>query len=216
MEIVTGVPVVAEIVMENKTLLVFSAWEEKIREYAKENHIPIISDEGLLFLEQLVSLKRPKRILEIGTAIGYSAIRMHKICGSEVYTIERDNEMIQQAKKNLEDYPKIKLLEGDALEVFSALAQLKFDFIFIDAAKAQYLKFFELYSPLLSEYGVIVCDNMFFHGLVENTAEYDKQSKGVKGLIRKLNLFRQALLEKEEFLTNIYHIGDGMSVSVRK
>ncbi len=212
----TGVPAVAEIVMENKPLLVFSAWEEKIREYAKENHIPIISDEGLLFLEQLVSLKRPKRILEIGTAIGYSAIRMHKICGSEVYTIERDNEMIQQAKKNLEDYPKIKLLEGDALEVFSALAQLKFDFIFIDAAKAQYLKFFELYSPLLSEYGVIVCDNMFFHGLVENTAEYDKQSKGVKGLIRKLNLFRQALLEKEEFLTNIYHIGDGMSVSVRK
>lgn len=204
----------------NKLLnLEFDALDLMLKEYALKNNVPIILDEGLAFLESVIALKRPKRILEIGTAIGYSAIRMHKVCGSIVYTIERNPEMVELAgnhirQAGLED--EIHLIFADALEAFEAVKNLEFDMIFIDAAKAQYLKFFMLYTPLLSEHGIVVCDNMLFHGLVEDTANYENQSRGVRGLIRKLSVFHQALLENPEYKTSIFHIGDGMSVSVKK
>ena len=199
--------------------LKFDDFDLKLKEYAKENKVPIIFDEGLAFLETIIRLHKPRRILEIGTAIGYSAIRMHKVCGSEIYTIERNEEMYKLAIENISLASladSIHILFKDALLAYDLVANLEFDMIFIDAAKAQYMKFFDLYSPLLSNNGIVVCDNMLFHGLVNDKEHYQEQSRSVRGLIRKLNNFHEALLSNENYHTTIFDIGDGMSVSIKK
>lgn len=202
-----------------KNNLKFSPLEKELKEYAKENKVPIILDEGLSFLESIIKIKKPINILEIGTAIGYSAIRMASVCNSNVYTIERDINMYNKAIENiklanLED--KIHIVFKDALEAFDDLSNIKFDLIFIDAAKAQYTKFFDIYTKLLNEDGVVVCDNMYFHGLVEDMDNLENYSRSVRGLIRKLNDFHNYLLNNDEYQTSIYDIGDGMSVSIKK
>lgn len=199
--------------------LKFDDFDLKLKEYAKENNVPIIFDEGLAFLETIIRLYKPKRILEIGTAIGYSAIRMHKVCNSFITTIERNEKMYEQAINNVkesgfEEY--INVIYKDALLAFDDVKDLTFDMIFIDAAKAQYTKFFDLYTPLLSKGGIVVCDNMLFHGLVENDEQYMNQTRAVRGLIRKLANFHKVLLENEDYDTSIFEIGDGMAVSVKK
>ena len=197
----------------------FSDFELELKAYAKEFNVPIIFDEGLAFLETIIKLHKPRRILEIGTAIGYSAIRMSECCGSEIYTIERNPDMYAKAVENvkkigLED--KIHIIFKDALEAFDEVKDIEFDMIFIDAAKAQYTKFFDLYSPLLSNRGVVVCDNMLFHGLVNDDEHYMDYSRSVRGLIRKLHNFHEALINNENYDTTIFPIGDGMSVSIKK
>ena len=199
--------------------LKFDDFDLKLKDYAKENNVPIIFDEGLAFLETIIRLYKPKRILEIGTAIGYSAIRMHKVCNSYITTIERNEKMYNEAVRNINESgfnEYINVIYKDALEAFDNVKGLTFDMIFIDAAKAQYTKFFDLYTPLLSKGGIVVCDNMFFHGLVENSEEYMNQTRSVRGLIRKLANFHKVLLENENYDTSIFEIGDGMAVSVKK
>ena len=202
-----------------KNNLTFDSLELELREYAKENGVPIIIDEGLSFLESVIRIKKPINILEIGSAIGYSAIRMARAANSNVYSIERDEKMYNLAigninKANLND--KIHIIFKDALEAFDDVKDIKFDLIFIDAAKAQYHKFFDLYTPLLNDEGVVVCDNMYFHGLVEDISNIDNYSRSVRGLIRKLNEFHEYLLNNNDYHTSIYNIGDGMSISVKK
>ena len=202
-----------------KNNLTFDSLELELREYAKENGVPIIIDEGLSFLESVIRIKKPINILEIGSAIGYSAIRMARAANSNVYSIERDEKMYNLAigninKANLND--KIHIIFKDALEAFDNVKDIKFDLIFIDAAKAQYHKFFDLYTPLLNDEGVVVCDNMYFHGLVEDISNIDNYSRSVRGLIRKLNEFHEYLLNNNDYHTSIYNIGDGMSISVKK
>ena len=202
-----------------KTNIQFSPFELELKEYAKENKVPIIFDDGLSFLEAIIRTKRPQNILEIGTAIGYSAIRMSKACNSDVYTIERDPKMFEKATENINKAglnEKIHIIFKDALEAFDDIKNIKFDLIFIDAAKAQYHKFFDLYTPLLNEHGIVVCDNMLFHGLVEDKDNMENYSRSVRGLIRKLNEFHESLLDNNDFDTAIYDIGDGMSISVKK
>ena len=205
--------------VNNLLNLKFDEFDLKLKEYAKENNVPIIFDDGLAFLEMIIRLYKPKRILEIGTAIAYSAIRMHKVCGSYVTTIERNEKMYAKAVEHVNesgfaDY--INVIYKDALEAFDNVKDQTFDMIFIDAAKAQYTKFFDLYTPLLSNGGIVVCDNMLFHGLVENDEEYMNQTRAVRGLIRKLANFHKVLLENEDYDTSIFEIGDGMAVSVKK
>ena len=205
--------------VNNLLNLKFDEFDLKLKDYAKENNVPIIFDDGLAFLETIIRLYKPKRILEIGTAIGYSAIRMHKVCGSYVTTIERNEKMYAKATEHVKesgfsDY--INVIFKDALEAFDNVKEETFDMIFIDAAKAQYTKFFDLYTPLLSKGGIVVCDNMLFHGLVENDEEYMNQTRAVRGLIRKLANFHKVLLENEDYDTSIFEIGDGMAVSVKK
>lgn len=202
--------------------LTFSSLEEELRDYAMKNDVPIIQDDGLAMLESIIRIKRPKKILEIGCAIGYSAIRMAEVIGSSIYTIERNLDMYNEAvknikKANLED--KIHIIYKDALEAFDLVSNETFDMIFIDAAKAQYMKFFNLYTPLLSCHGVVVCDNMEFHGLVEaldNNEEYMSYSRSVRGIIRKMARFHDELLAKEDFDTTIFEVGDGIAISVKK
>ena len=202
-----------------KTNLVFDSLELELKQYAKENSVPIIIDEGLSFLESVIRIKKPKNILEIGSAIGYSAIRMARVCNSNIYSIERDEKMYNLAtnnikKANLEN--NIHIIFKDALEALDDVKDIKFDLIFIDAAKAQYHKFFDIYTPLLIDEGVVVCDNMYFHGLVEDVENIDSYSRGVRGLIRKLNEFHEYLLNNNDYHTSIYNIGDGMSISIKK
>ncbi len=179
--------------------------------YATENHVPIICEDGLLFLESLIEAHHIKHILEIGTAIGYSALAMASL-GCTVDTIEKDSYMIELAKKNFEVYDvnqQIKLIESDALTYDGELKI--YDLIFIDAAKAQYQRFFEKYMPYLKPQGIIVCDNLKFHDLKpENVNRHTKQ------LLRKIESFKTFLQEHSDYETSFYDHGDGMSVSQRK
>lgn len=196
---------------ETNTLLV------SLRRFAEENNVPIITLEGIHFLKQLIQLKRAKNILEIGTAIAYSTIQMAMIDSVETLTtIERDPSMVLNAKSNIKQSKldhKITLIEDDALNVNLNKGQT-FDLIFIDAAKAQSQRFFEKYEPFLSEDGIIVTDNLLFHGMVE-TPENIK-SRNLKQLVRKIDAFNHYLMQKEGYDTIIYPIGDGMSVSIKR
>lgn len=217
---VTIVTVKKETVTVNNLLnLVFDEEEQRLRDYAHQNNVPIIYDDGLAFLEMIIRLHRPTRILEIGCAIGYSAIRMHRVSGAQITTIERNPQMAAIARKNFEALnlkEQIELIEMDALEAFDVVKKNTYDMIFIDAAKAQYMNFFNMYTPLLNEGGIVVCDNMLFHGLVSDEKSYEHQSRSVRGLIRKLSNFHQNLLQNEDYTTSIFEIGDGMSISVCK
>ena len=188
-----------------------------MKKYAEENGVPIIKDAGLAFLLDIINKEKPKRILEIGSAILYSASYMALNSNAKVVTIERDPKMIEEAKKNLkalELEDKITLIEGDALYTFDQVKNLEFDLIFIDAAKAQYEKFFNLYTPLLKKGGVVVSDNLIFHGLVGTDTK--DMSRSLRGLVRKIGSYREFLANNTDFKTTLYdEVGDGMGVSYK-
>lgn len=201
-----------------KTNLKFDSFDLKLKEYAKENNVPIIQDEGLTFLLNAIKLKNPKVILEVGCAIGYSSIMMAKSSMATIYTIERDPKMYEEAKKNVKEAGlenRIHIIFADALLAFDFVKDIKIDMLFIDAAKAQYTKFFEIYTKNLSDNGIVVCDNMLFHGMVLNE-DLSSMSRSVRGLVRKLNSFHEFLLNNDSYDTTIYNLGDGMSISIKK
>ena len=200
---------------QKSNTLVFDDNLNQMREYAIENYVPIIKDDGLMLLSQVIKLANAKEVLEIGTAIGYSAINMAKL-GANVTTIERDSNMYDLAIKNIENSKlnNINVIFGDALEQFDVLKDKRFDLIFIDAAKGQYKKFFEIYVPLLNEHGVVVCDNMIFHNSVN--MDTSEMSRSLRGLVNKLKMFTEFLINNNDFDTTIYEIGDGMAVSIKK
>lgn len=182
--------------------------------YAKENKVPIITYEGMNFLVQLIKLRNIKNVLEIGTAIGYSAISMVLKTDCNVTSIERSEEMYNIACKNVSDaglQEKIKLIFDDALEVDESILGT-FDLIFIDAAKAQSIKFFEKYETILSDKGVIVTDNLLFHGLVDQPVK----DRNLRQLLFKIDRFNKFVVDKKGYNTYIYQLGDGMSVSIKE
>lgn len=187
-----------------------------IEKYAKDNNVPIMLPDGIEFLLNYIKENSVKSILEIGTAIGYSAIRMALISNDiKVTTIERDIDRYNEAIKNISDFSlenQINVIYADAFDV--DLTE-KFDLIFIDAAKSQYIKFFEKFKYNLNETGTIISDNLEFHGLVENK-ENVSLSRNVRGLVRKINEYVTFLKDNGEFKTDFYSIGDGIGVSVRK
>ncbi len=181
-----------------------------LKEYAIKNDVPIINDEGLEFLLDLIKTHNVKKVLEIGTAIGYSAINMAHL-DTKIITVERDYFMYEQAINNIKEVnleESIKVIYADALEVE---INDKFDLIFIDAAKAQYQKFFEKFKVNLNENGIIVCDNLNFHNLNINEV-----SRGTRQLLKKIERFKEFLKNNDEFKTTIYNVGDGISVSKRR
>lgn len=189
----------------------------EIKQYAKENNVPIITDEGIAFLLEQIKQHKVKEVLEIGTAIAYSSSLM-ALAGVSVTTIERDLNMYNQALININDLglnDKIKVIFKDALEAYSLVEDKKYDLIFIDAAKAQYEKFFNMYTPLLNEGGIVVCDNLDFHSLVKEK-DLTSYSRNLRSMIKKIRLFRSFLENNENYTTKIYNIGDGMSVSIKK
>lgn len=186
-----------------------------LKDYASQNSVPIMFDEGIEFIVNYIKKNDVRFILEIGTAIGYSAIKFAQINPEiRIFTIEYDIERYQKAvenitKLNLDD--QITVFLGDALKFdFTE----KFDLIFIDGAKSQYINFFEKYKNNLSENGVFISDNLFFHGMVENP-ELTKNYSTIK-LLRKLKRYIDFLKANPQFETTFYQIGDGVAVSKRK
>lgn len=186
----------------------------ELKKYAKENHVPIILDEGLDFLLETIKKYNVKDVLEIGTAIGYSAINM-ALLGTAVTSIERDPKMYEQAILNVKDFnlaDKIEIIFNDALT--PNLVSKEYDLLFIDAAKGQYEKFFNLYTPYLRKGGIVVCDNMNFHELTK-VEDLTTLSRSVRGLVKKLNSFKTFLKNNDDYKTTFYEIGDGMTLSIK-
>ncbi|MCM3765382.1 O-methyltransferase [Neobacillus niacini] len=186
--------------------------------YAKEHEVPIMELVGIETMLQLLRLHRSGKILEVGTAIGYSALRMAvALPEAKIITIERDEERIQLAKAFIGrsgHERRITLIEGDALEVEKQVSDYApFDAIFIDAAKGQYQKFFELYSSYLNEDGMIITDNVLFKGLV---AESEIESKRTRNLVKKIDGFNRWLMNHHDYDSVILPVGDGVAISKRR
>src|SRR5690625_2190567 len=203
-----------------QTLPKRNEWAYTLEKFAKENKIPIMEPVSMNFLTQLVFIYKPSNILEIGTAIGYSALRMHEVLPStNIISIERNEEMFKIAKKNVNEHKKehtIQLMYGDALTKVDQLIQAKkkFDFVFIDAAKAQYKRFFTSIQPLMNERGIIVCDNVLFKGYVTN--KNNDRNQRFQKLAKKMRDFNEWLVNQEEYHTSIIPLGDGISISIKK
>ncbi|WNS74392.1 O-methyltransferase [Bacillus sp. DTU_2020_1000418_1_SI_GHA_SEK_038] len=188
---------------------------EEMEQYAKDHGVPIMELAGIEALLQLLRIQKPKSILEVGTAIGYSALRMaYAIPSCEIVTIERDAERYLLAEKYIQEAGKeaqIHIVKGDALEVESIIKEhAPFDAIFIDAAKGQYRKFFEIYSQYVSKDGMIITDNVLFKGLVTET---EIENKRIRTLVKKINDFNVWLMNHPDYYTVILPVGDGVAIT---
>lgn len=186
----------------------------EIEEYAKKYNIPIMQKDGIEFLIDFIKENNIKNILEIGTAIGYSAIKMANVADDiRITSIERDENRYKEAVKNISKFnlnDRVKLINDDA---FNVELSEDFDLIFIDAAKAQNIKFFQKFSNNLKENGFIITDNLNFHGLVNSE---EKLSRNLRQLIRKIKNYIDFLKENNQYETIFYNIGDGISISRKR
>ena len=188
---------------------------EEIEMYAKEKRVPIMLSDGIEYLCNYIRENNIKRILEIGTAIGYSAIRMALVSDDiEITTIEKDEDRYNIAIDNINKFnlnDRINIILGDALEteIYD-----QYDLIFIDASKGNNINFFNKYSKNLKSYGIIITDNLLFHGLVRD--ENLIQTKNQRGIVRKIKQFIEFLDNNFEFETEFLDVGDGIAISRRK
>lgn len=184
-----------------------------IKEKALEDHIPIIMDDTLEVIEKTLSENRPKRILEIGAAVGYSAICFTEYLaeGGIIETIERDEERIAEAKVNFkraEVDDKVILHEGDAVEILPTLNE-KFDMVFIDAAKGKYPFFLKEALRMLDDNGIIFADNILYKGYV--MSDYNKHKQ--RTAVRNLREYIKETTENPNLDTEILEVGDGLAIS---
>ena len=188
----------------------------EMKQYAEVNNVPIMMDEGIDFLTTFILKNHVKNVLEIGTAIGYSAIMMALVDPNlKITTIERDEIRYLEALKNVKAFGlenRITLIYNDA---FNVKLDEKFDLIFIDAAKAQNIKFFEMFERNLEYRGVIITDNLKFHGLVDKKEEEIK-SKNLRALVRKIKDYVDYLKANEKYNMEFFEVGDAISASTRK
>jgi predicted O-methyltransferase YrrM len=195
---------------DNKRLMMQNLYNK-----AKADHVPIILDEAARMIDSWLLLLKPTRILEVGTAVGYSAIRMALVSPiSKIDTIEKDLDRAKEALENIQHFELVEqiiLHEGDALELIPEMTQ-EYDLVFIDAAKGQYGRFFEDAMKLLRPGGVVICDNMLFHGFVEA----EEVPKRYRAMIKKLRIFHETLMNHPELETRILSIDDGISISVKR
>lgn len=184
--------------------------------YAEANNVPIIELDSIKFIMKYIKMNNVKSVLEIGTAIGYSAILMANATPDvEITTIERDEKRYREAVKNVNACgldKRIDIVYNDALEV--NLAGHSYDLIFIDAAKGGYIKYFEKFCNYLNPGGVIITDNLKFHGLVNNKGTI--KSKNLRGIVDKIEKYIEFLNQNKDYITKFYDIGDGLSVSFKR
>ena len=194
----------------------------ELRDFAEKNKVPIIlkDTEGLLIA--LMKLRKPARVLEIGTAVGYSACVFSDSCGCSVTTIEADEDVAATAEANIENLgfaDKIEVLKGDARYVLAQLQNAvlsgerqKYEIVFIDAAKSHYREFWDLSKPLLTDDSLIICDNVLMKGM---TASDDFDTRGrYKTSIRKMREFLTYINSQEGIETCVLPVGDGVSISI--
>ena len=189
---------------------------KEMENYASENNVPIIQKESIVYIMKYIKEHNIKNILEIGSAIGYSAILMASASDDvKVTTIEKDETRYMECIKNIkkgELDKRINVVYQDALEV--NLTEVEYDLIFIDAAKGKNADYFEKYKNFLSQGGIIITDNINFHGLVGKSDTIE--SKNLKQLVEKIEGYIEYLKDNDDFVTEFLDIGDGLSVSRRK
>ncbi|WP_458622185.1 O-methyltransferase [Staphylococcus aureus] len=190
---------------------------EVLREFAEVNEVPIVDRLTLDLIKQLIRMNNVKNILEIGTAIGYSSMQFASI-SDDIYvtTIERNETMIQYAKQNLATYHfenQVRIIEGNALEQFENVNDKVYDMIFIDAAKAQSKKFFEIYTPLLKHQGLVITDNVLYHGFVSDIGIV--RSRNVRQMVKKVQDYNEWLIKQPGYTTNFLNIDDGLAISIK-
>ncbi|MDO5027900.1 MAG: O-methyltransferase [Bacillota bacterium] len=189
---------------------------EALEKEALENHVPIISPEVGQFLRFLLASKKPKRILEVGTAVGYSGLLMLDVSQEieKLVTIEINEETAAIAKENFKKAgqdSRVQLIVGDGLEVLKNLGDT-FDFVFIDAAKGHYQEYFNEIRKMLNPGGLIVCDNVLYKGMV---ATDDLVIRRKKTIVKRLRAFIKEVINLEDFESSLLPMGDGLLVAVR-
>jgi predicted O-methyltransferase YrrM len=188
---------------------------QALEEYAKKNHIPIMMKDGIEYMLTYIQKHPIKNILEIGSAIGYSAIRMALIDKNiHVTTVERDKERYEVALKNIASFHLEKQITIYCMDAYDLTLEEEYDLVFIDAAKSQYIGFFEKFDKNVKKGGVIFSDNLNFHGLTHTNEPIE--SRNVRGIVRKLNNYILFLKENKEYDTSFLDIGDGISISIKK
>lgn len=186
---------------------------ERIKKKALEEHIPIIMDDTLKVVGELLNKIKPKFILEIGTAIGYSAMCFSKyiIDNGIIDTIEREHDRVEEAKTNIELVgvaEKINIIEGDAVEVLPTINK-KYDVIFIDAAKGKYPFFLKEALRLVKKDGYIIADNILYKGYV--MSDYNKHKQ--RTAVRNLREYIAEITENPTLETEILEVGDGLAIT---
>lgn len=187
-----------------------------IKQKALQEHIPIIMDDTLEVVDKILTKIKPTKILEIGTAVGYSAMCFSAYLqeGGRIDTIERDEERIKEAKENIvtvEVAEKINILEGDAVEILPTLNE-KYDMIFIDAAKGKYPFFLKEALRMLAENGIILADNILYKGYV--MSDYNKHKQ--RTAVRNLREYIHEVTNNPNLETEILEVGDGLAITKRK
>ena len=188
---------------------------QKIKEYALERHIPIIKDDTLEVIDEILTKKKPEKILEIGTAVGYSAMCFSEylVQGGRIDTIERDEQRVLEARENIKKVgveEKIKIYEGDAVEILPTLNE-QYDIVFIDAAKGKYPFFLEQALRMLKPDGIILADNILYKGYV--MSDYNKHKQ--RTAVTHLRQYIKEITENPDLETTILEVGDGLAISKR-
>lgn len=188
---------------------------QTLEQYAKEHHIPIIQPEVAQFIRVILNIKKPKNILEIGTAIGYSAIVMAEtIDDVKIITIERRDDMIDIAKKNIRKAGyenRIEIMGGDAENVLPCIDG-EFDMIFLDAAKGQYMDFLNLCLDKLNNDGVIISDNVLYKGMVAND---DLVVRRKKTIVKRMRQYLDYICKDKKFTSCVLPLGDGVALTYK-
>ena len=200
----------------NETLPKSDGLLGELEEYAEKHLTPIIQKEVRCLLECLLAYKTPERILEVGTAIGYSAIffAMHTTKSGQVITLEKDPDYIERAKSNIEKSEvahKIKIIEGDAVDTIMNI-EGEFDIVFLDANKSKYRHYFDVIFPKIKPGGLLICDNILYKGMVSNDELLPRKHNTI---VRALRDFLPFIANHPQLSTSIIPIGDGVTISVK-
>ena len=189
---------------------------DNIKKKALEDKVPIIKDGGLEFLLKTVKERNCKDILELGTAVGYSSMQMASISKDiHIDTIEKNEDMYSQAVENIKNNGFNDQIDVHFTPIEDFSTEKMYDLIFVDAAKAQYGKYMEQFLPNLKQDGIMLFDNMIFHGLIYDVESIESRSK--RALVRKIVKFREFVQQDPRFDIMLYDdIGDGILVLCRR
>ena len=195
------------------------AFIKQMEEHAEQQNVPIMDSDAIEIFLGLLSIQQPSSILEIGSAIGYSAIRMaESLPAASITTIERDEKRYSQAVDYIANSgygSRIQIIEADALDLdMDILSEKMYDALFIDAAKGQYKRFFEKYSPKVKSGGAIYCDNMFMHGMVlQEDVELPRRKRT---MIRNIKEFTGWIMAHPDYHSSLLPVGDGILIANKK